>query len=320
MLNIQPATLRNTLEQLDQAIQDHLAWHANLLRVIVCQLPGDPGDVAARAHQLCRFGRWYYERTSPELREHPTFVAIGIEHRQAHDLAARILRDVAAGRPVQRAEFDGLVATSVRLRGELDLFRRELQAALRSRDALTGALDREQVLPELRRWRALSGAGGEAWCVVLLDIDHLESVNRQYGFAMGDSLLAEAARTLRELLRSGDKVFRYGGDEFLVTLPRADLPLARDIAVALRDGLAGRELFVAGAKAAIRMTASFGIAQLEGDIRVEDCIDHAAQALLLAKATGGNRAISWDPTAVTGRHWRRLESDEVPRPLGDPAK
>lgn len=320
MLNIQPATLRSTLDQLDRAIQDHLAWHANLLRVIVCELPGDPRDVAAGAHHLCRFGRWYYERTSPELRDQPTFAAIGIEHRQVHDLAARILRDAAAGRPVQRAVFDQLVATSVRLRGELDLFRRELQAAMRSRDPLTGALDREQVLPELRRWRASSGAGAEAWCVVLLDIDQLECVNRQYGFAMGDLLLAEVVRCLRELLRPDDKVFRYGGDEFMVTLPRADLPLARDIAAALRDGLAGREFFVAGAEAGIRMTASFGIAQLESHIRIEDCIDHAAQALLLAKAAGGNRAISWDPTVVTGRHWRRLEPDEVPQSLGDPAK
>ena len=38
MLNIQPATLRNTLEQLEQAVQDHLEWHAQLLRVIVCEL------------------------------------------------------------------------------------------------------------------------------------------------------------------------------------------------------------------------------------------------------------------------------------------
>jgi diguanylate cyclase (GGDEF)-like protein len=320
MLNIQPATLRNTLEQLDQAVQDHLAWHANLLRVIVCELPGDPNDVVARAHHLCRFGRWYYERTPPELRDQPTFVAIGIEHRQVHDLAARILSDSAAGRPVQRPVFDELIATSVRLRGELELFKRELRAALRSRDTLTGALDRDQVLPELRRWRATSGTGADPWSILLMDINDLEAVNGRFGYPVGDALLAESARLMQELLRPGDKVFRYGGDEFLVTLPGADLPAARDIAAALRDGLAARELFLAGAASALRVTASFGIAQLELDVRLEDCIDHAAQALLLAKAAGGNRAISWDPTATTGRHWRRLEVDDITRRIDDPAE
>jgi diguanylate cyclase (GGDEF)-like protein len=320
MLNIQPATLRSTLEQLEQAVQDHLEWHAQLLRVIVCELPGDPNDLVARAHHVCRFGRWYYERTAPELSDVATFVAIGIEHRHVHDIAFRILCDSAAGRPVERALFDELVATSVRLRGELDLFKRELQAALRSRDPLTGALDRDQALPELRRWRTTLGPGGEPWCIVLMDVDRLEAVNGQYGYPIGDALLAESARLLQEMLRPGDKVFRYGGDEFLITLPGADLPEAKGIAAGLRDGLAGRELFVAGVGTTLRVTASFGIAQLEPDIRLEDCIDHAAQALLLAKAAGGNRAISWDPSATTGRCWRRLELDEIPRPIGDPAE
>jgi diguanylate cyclase (GGDEF)-like protein len=221
---------------------------------------------------------------------------------------------------VQRPVFDELIATSVRLRGELELFKRELRAALRSRDTLTGALDRDQVLPELRRWRATSGAGADPWSILLMDIDDLEAVNGRYGYAVGDALLAESARLVQELLRPGDKVFRYGGDEFLVTLPGADLPAARDIAAALRDGLAARELFVAGAASALCVTASFGIAQLELDVRLEDCIDHAAQALLLAKAAGGNRAISWDPTATTGRHWRRLEVDEIRRRINDPAE
>ena len=319
MLDIHPATLRGTLEQLEAAIQDHLEWHANLLRVIVCELPADPGDLAAQAHHLCRFGRWYYERTLPELRDQPTFVAIGIEHRQVHQLATRILND-AATRPVPRAAFDDMLATSARLRSELDLFRRELQAALRSRDALTGALDREQVLPELRRWRALPGPGVVASCVVLLDIDQLDAVNRQHGYPTGDALLADSVRTLRERLRPGDKVFRYGGDEFLITLPRADLPTARGVVARLRDGLSEREALGPGTPSPVRITASFGIAPIEAGVRVEDCIDHAAQALLLAKAAGGNRAICWDPAVTTGRHWRRLELGGIPRSIRDPAQ
>ena len=88
MHNMQAAALRDILEQLDQAMQDHLEWHANLLRVIVCELPCDPNDLASTAHRLCRFGQWYYERASAELRDQLAFAAIGIEHQRLHEIRA----------------------------------------------------------------------------------------------------------------------------------------------------------------------------------------------------------------------------------------
>lgn len=166
------------------------------------------------------------------------------------------------------------------------------------------------MIPELRRWRAPTHPEPPPCCVVLLDLDHLQEVNERYGHLVGDGLLAEAVSVLRDRLRPDDQVFRYGGDEFLVTLPHADLSTARDVVARMREGLVQRQLFVAAAGTALQVTASFGIAQLEPDLRVEDSIDQAAQALLLAKTAGGNRAISWDPSATTGRHWRRLEIDE----------
>jgi len=309
MLNMQAAALRDILEQLDQATQDHLEWHANLLRVIACELPCDPNDLAPTAHRRCRFGQWYYERATAELRDQPAFAAIGIEHQRVHQNAAGLLREITAGRPMDRAVFNELIASSLRLRRELDRLRRDCQSELRSRDALTGAYDRDQVLPELRRWREAVSRGTMSCCIVLMDLDRLHEVNESHGYAIGDALLADVVRFLREHLRPDDKVFRYGGDEFFVSLPGADLAIARTVVGRIRDGLARRELFVAGAHSAVHVTASFGLALLDPDVRVEDTIDRAAQALLLARTAGGNRAISWDASVTTGRHWRRLEVD-----------
>lgn len=309
MLNMQPSTLRSLLEQLDQASQDHLEWHANLLRAIVCELPCDPDDLAPDAHRLCRFGRWYYDRVPIEVRHEPTFTAIGFEHQRVHQVATAILEQVSAGRSVARDAFDELMACSLRLRRELDLVRRELQVTLRSRDALTGAYERDQVLPELRRWVAPVNRDAGPCCIVLMDLDRLKEVNSTHGHLVGDELLAEVVRSLCEHLRPGDKVFRYGGDEFLISLPGADLTMGQAVVARLRENLARCQLLLPGAAVPFQPTASFGIAMLDAHVRLEDSIDHAAQALLLAKTAGGNRAISWDPSVTTGRYWQRLEMD-----------
>jgi diguanylate cyclase (GGDEF)-like protein len=316
MLSRQPAALRITLEQIEQATQHHLEWHANLLRAIVCELPGDPDDLSEDAHRLCRFGRWYYQRASDSLREHPVFAAVGLEHRHVHEIAARLLREIAAGRSVPRSAFDELVAGSLRLRAELERLRRDLLSELRRRDPLTGAFDRNEVLPELRRWRPPLATEPVPCCVVLVDLDGVAEINAARGHLTGDALLAEAVRFLHEHLRPDDKVFRYGGDEFLLTLPRTDLAEGREIVTRLRDGLAGHELFIAGAGPTYHLTASFGIALLDPEIRVEDSVEHAGQALLLAKAAGGNRLIAWDPSITTGRHWRRIDADRATDPTG----
>jgi len=91
MLNMDPGELRKALEQLEQATHDHVEWHENLLRALVCRLPFALNDLEERAHLDCLFGRWYYERALAELWGQPAFAAIGTEHERLHLIAARYL-------------------------------------------------------------------------------------------------------------------------------------------------------------------------------------------------------------------------------------
>jgi diguanylate cyclase (GGDEF)-like protein len=309
MVDMDPAGLRKTLDQIDRAAQEHAEWHANVLRSIVCETPCDPNDLTASAHLLCRFGHWYYEQSAAEIREDPVFAAIGVEHRLVHRIAARILREVAAGRPVDREDFDDMLAGSARLRGELDMLRRDVQGALRHRDERTGAFDRGQVLPELRHWRALVKQGVQPCCIAFMDLDHLADINRKHGHPTGDAVLAAAVRYLRDHLRPASKVFRYGGDEFLISLPGADFADAHELIKRVRHGLATDPLSGLPVDLEYPVTASFGLARLDPDARVEDSIERAAHALLIAKSSGGDRAINWDESVITRRDLRRLEVD-----------
>lgn len=311
MLKMDPTTLRNSLDQLNRASRDHAEWHENLLRAIVCGLPRDPGDLAEDAHLHCQLGRWYYERASARLWGQPSFAAIGPEHEQLHRVAARLLHETEAGNPVAREKYEALVAASARLRETIDSLTHEIQGALRNLDPLTGACVRAEMLPELRQWHELAKRGVQQCCIVFMDLDHFKQVNDQYGHPVGDQVLAGVVQRLNEHLRPYDKVFRYGGDEFLIALPGADLGIGQAVIKRVREELVRRPLAVGSAGITLPVSASYGLALLDPAVAVEDAIERADQALLLAKAAGRNHAINWDPSVMTGTRLPRLQIDDA---------
>ena len=112
-------------------------------------------------------------------------------------------------------------------------------------------------------------------------------------------MLAAAACCITQHLRPYDKVFRYGGDEFLVLLPGTHIDDARHSAERIRAGLAATQLGNAPDGGPVHLTASFGIAAIDPGRPVEESIARADQALLQAKAGGRNRVCCWDPALAT---------------------
>ncbi len=309
MLRMDPGALRKTLDQLEQAVHDHARWHANLIRSIVCRLPCDPNDLDEKAYRQCHFGRWYYEQAPVELWEQPAFVAIEAEHKRLHQVATHMLREATAGVLVSRDDYDELIAGNERLRLELDSLQHAIAGSLRDRDALTGAYRRVEMLPTLREWRELARRNVQQCCIAFMDLDHLKEINDTHGHVVGDQVLAGVVRHVTEHLRPYDKVFRYGGDEFLISLPGADLEIGQKVIGHIREQIAAAPHIESPAGHRVATTASFGLALLEPDISVEESIDRADKALLVAKTAGRNRVCSWDPAVTTGTLLQRMLED-----------
>jgi len=124
--------------------------------------------------------------------------------------------------------------------------------------------------------------------VMLLDIDHFKQINDAHGHAHGDEVLRATANILRQSVRQGDVLARWGGEEFIVFLPETDRPEAMALAERLRAAIA--DMRVAGETGETAVTASFGIAQQERHhVTLDALIAAADECLYQAKQQGRNR-------------------------------
>ncbi|BBI99193.1 hypothetical protein FGKAn22_08860 [Ferrigenium kumadai] len=285
--------LQGILAQLEQALYNHQQWHAALIRTLVCNLPGDRHDLNPEAHQECRFGQWYYGKVPEKLRNHAGFIAMGEEHRRMHQLAATLLMEARAGKTVATFDFDNFANALDRLRLEIAALERELEDSLYNHDSLTGAITRFGILPTLREQQELIKRETQLCCIAMMDLDNFKAVNDLHGHLVGDQVLAATVHYVIEHLRPYDKVFRYGGEEFLLFLQHTELALGYDMLERLREGLAAMSVDIDG-QTEVRITASFGLALLDSEAPVETSIDRADKAMYAAKSAGRNCVRIWE--------------------------
>ncbi len=129
--------------------------------------------------------------------------------------------------------------------------------------------------------------------VAIADLDHFKAVNDTYGHLAGDAVLAAIARAMSALLRDYDVTGRFGGEEFVILLPQTNGAEAIRIAERLREKLS--EIIIpinagTAAESPLQVTASIGVATLDGSRRdLDDMLAAADAALYEAKKTGRNR-------------------------------
>ena len=155
-------------------------------------------------------------------------------------------------------------------------------------DPLTGLPNRVLFADRLRQAMAQSLRRNLSLAVLYLDLDGFKPVNDHYGHDTGDRLLVAIAQRLKEVLRDGDTISRFGGDEFVAVL--VDLDDGNDCHAVLERLLdaASRSFMVDGN--ALQVSASIGVTFYPRDSADTDLLmRHADQAMYLAKQLGKNR-------------------------------
>jgi diguanylate cyclase (GGDEF)-like protein len=163
-------------------------------------------------------------------------------------------------------------------------------------DPLTGAYNRrhmesclDDVIERQRRTKASAA-------LLLIDIDQFKLINDRLGHAAGDSVLRTVVALVADRVRRLDRVFRIGGDEFLLLLPDTDLNAAQTVAEDLRTRIAAAAML-----GAAPVTVSIGVAVRQPGQQIDAWMHAADAALYRAKQQGRNCVVSAEVEAETPR-------------------
>lgn len=155
------------------------------------------------------------------------------------------------------------------------------------RDSLTGLLNRRQfyALTETNPIHPLAITSN--YCLLLVDTDNFKAINDEFGHLKGDEVLVQLARLLEDASRSGDLIFRWGGEEFVLLLPTTDIETATAIAETIRDSVINLQHDDLPA-----FTVSIGVARHQSDESVDELFRRVDNALYQAKNGGRNKVLA----------------------------
>jgi diguanylate cyclase (GGDEF)-like protein len=258
------------------------------------QMPGMDGTELAEAIRALAGAPYAY-----------VVVLTGAADEDAARRAMEVGADDLLPKPLDVAQLERKLIAA----GRVTALHRRMHADARQ-DALTGlgnrlrlAEDLEVLCGRVQRYR-------HVYSVALFDVDGFKGYNDSAGHRAGDEVLCSVAGELERQIRTGDAVYRYGGEEFLVLLPEQSIEAAALAAERLRAAVEALAVPHPGGGV---VTVSAGVASIgDGDCRPDELFELADQALYRAKSGGRNRVELHQGEVATADRIRLVIADDDP--------
>lgn len=261
-------------------------WQADPIRLIVTDwmMPIMDGEELVRRLRAASAAVGYCYIILLTARTSKGDVALGLE-AGADDYVTK---------PFDSRELRSRVAIGQRildLEASLNDARHQLEI-LAMHDSLTNLLNRRAIHAHAESELSLANRQSSAVSLLLLDIDYFKAVNDRYGHAVGDQALRFVADLLMQKKRLYDWAGRWGGEEFLLVLPKANLEEAARVAERIRASLETTPLVLPdGREVPLRVSlgVSSTLGQANSSLTVNQLLQKADEALYAAKAAGRNQ-------------------------------
>lgn len=268
---------------LDEAKEDHYQWLWDIHRSMLCSTPLKKDSTMNPLH--CGFERWYVS-VSDILSDDEQFHELGSQHRLMHTAAQKIIFKARKAHPLSTVDYDAFLKERNSFQDKLEIFIRKLWGDACLIDNLTGLRNRHGMMLELRLEQQRALREKTSCVVAMMDIDYFKDINDKYGHKTGDCILHELADFIITRMRPYDRIYRYGGEEFLLCMPDSSLDETGIIIGRLRSEVSNY-IFKVNEKE-VNITVSFGLAAMSEEQTVAETTDCADQALYSAKQAGRN--------------------------------
>ncbi|MBN7771782.1 sensor domain-containing diguanylate cyclase [Clostridium aminobutyricum] len=174
---------------------------------------------------------------------------------------------------------------------ELKRYIEELKSAnqrldeLATFDLLTGAYNRRKFEHFVNLFIEDNAKHDTPFSIIMFDIDFFKRINDTYGHKTGDRILREITAVAKRAVREGDKIFRWGGEEFIILLPGESIKGAYEIAEKVRMAIEMNDFAIEND----RITVSLGVGEYDMLDNIDQFVSRIDNALLKAKSNGKNR-------------------------------
>jgi diguanylate cyclase (GGDEF)-like protein len=277
-----------SITELNLAINDHYDWAGKFLRLSLLggEVDGDILDPNSAQH--CRFSRWLSLRMNGEALDKEMVITIDKNHTHMHNVARELMQSI-----VHQHVTDSLLMKYQKAQQEfihnLDQYKEHLFSWRNLHDALTGLPLRHLLYREFPLVRAQCQRMNHHLYLLIIDIDHFKSINDTWGHNAGDDVLRNVALALKEATRKAERIYRFGGEEFIILLDAKNDRDAQTAAQRIQQYLQQHSFLVGDDK--ITVTATGGLAKVLETDTLHQTIGRADKAMYHGKNTGRNRCI-----------------------------
>lgn len=292
-LAMMPEGILEGISGLEGAISEQTRWFKTWHEQVVCN--HDTRNFSVEGVGDLPLGKWYRGEESQPFRDNPGYVLLGERLEQVAQKVRVFLNETADGGPHPVDEYAHFMNALMDLNVMVQQLQNDAWRGLTRMDPLTGVRNRHDMMSELNRERERARRTATACSVAMADLDFFKDLNDTHGHVVGDKVLRRVSELFAEHLRPYDMVYRYGGEEFLLCLPNTNPETAKKVLDRLRETIAETDMPVGAKGEVVRVTASFGVAEVDTAEAVSQSIERADMALYDVKHHGRNAVGIWLP-------------------------